>query len=165
MRKSVPTIPYRRKRKQKTNYRKRISLLKSGKNRVIIRKSNKYITMQVVSYKPAGDIIIKSVFSNELTKLGWKFSCKNVPAAYLTGLLIANKMKSEKNKECIADFGLQTPLKGKNKSYAALKGAIEGGLLIPADESVLPTDDQVLGKDKSENMQKLILSIKKKLLE
>ena len=163
MRRSVPTIVYRRKREQKTNYRKRLGLLKSGKNRLIIRISNKYIIMQIVSYKPTGDIVLKSVFSKELNALGWKFSCKNIPAAYLTGLLMANKMKSEKNKECIIDFGLQTPLKGKNKLYAVVKGAIDGGLLIPADKAVFPTEDAVLGKDKSDIMQKAITDIKTKL--
>ncbi len=162
MKKSVPTIPYRRKRDQKTNYRKRLGLLKSGKDRLVIRKSNKYITIQVVSFIPKGDKIIKSCTSQELVKLGWKFSCKNIPAAYLTGLLIASKMKSEKNKECIIDFGLHSPLKGYNKFYAVLKGAFEGKLSFPVDTKVLPTDDQVLGK--TEAMQKAVADLKKKIL-
>jgi large subunit ribosomal protein L18 len=162
MKRSVPTIQYRRKRIQKTNYRKRLGLLKSDKNRLVIRKSNKYIIIQVVSYIPNGDKIIKSCNSKELIKLGWKFSCKNIPAAYLTGLLIAKAMKSEKNKECIVDFGLQTPQKGYNKLYAVVKGAIEAGLVIPADKSVFPTDEEILGR--TEVVQKASAEVKKKIL-
>lgn len=162
MKRSVPTVPYRRKREQKTNYRKRLALLKSGKNRLVIRKSNKYIIIQIISYEAKGDKIIKSCTSKELTKLGWKFSCKNIPAAYLTGLLIANKMRTEKNKDCIVDFGLQTPLRGYNKLYAALKGAVEGGLIIPVDTEVLPNDGQVLGK--TEVVQEAVTELKRKIL-
>ncbi len=164
MRKNVPTIQYRRKRQLKTNYRKRIALLKSGSNRLVIRKSNKYITMQIVSYKPEGDVIIKSGTSKQLIALGWKFSAKNIPAAYLTGLLIAKSMSSEKDKECIVDFGLQVPLKGDNKLYAAVKGAIDGGLMVKAGEGIFPSEDKLLGKNKSDIMQKAIVDVKAKLL-
>ena len=162
MKRSVPTIPYRRKRELKTNYRKRLALLKSGKNRLIIRKTNKYIIIQIISYEQKGDKILKAAHSKELIKLGWKYSCKNVQAAYLTGLLIGNKMKSEKNKECITDFGLHVPLKGYNKLYAAMKGAIDGGLIIPASVEVLPTEEQILGKNDA--VKKELEVIKKKLL-
>ncbi len=164
MRKSVPTIPYRRKRELKTNYRKRVGLLKSGSNRLVIRKSNKYITIQVVSYKAEGDVVVKSCSSQQLAALGWKFSAKNIPAAYLTGLLIAKNMSSEKDKVCIADFGLQVPLKGDNKLYAALKGVIDGGLSVKAGEGIFPSEDKLLGKNKSEDMQKAITDVKTKLL-
>jgi large subunit ribosomal protein L18 len=162
MKKSVPTIPLRRKREQKTNYRKRIALIKSNKNRLVVRKSNKYLTAQIVSYSEKGDNVIKGVHSKELLKQGWKHSCKNIPAAYLTGLLLANKMKDQKNKECVVDFGLQIPLKGNSKMYALIKGAVDGGLKMPLDESVLPSDKQVIGFD--DNMKKTVESLKKKLI-
>jgi large subunit ribosomal protein L18 len=161
MKRSVPTIKYRRKREQKTNYRKRLTLLKSGKNRLVIRKSNKYIMLQVVRYEPQGDNIIKICNSNELAKFGWKFSFKNVQAAYLTGLLIAQKMKTEKNKEVIVDFGLSTPLKGYNKLYSVVKGAIDGGLSIPVGEGIFPDEEKLAGKD---DVKKSFEEIKKKLL-
>ncbi len=164
MRRSVPTIIYRRKREQKTNYRKRLGLLKSGKNRLIIRKSNKYIVMQIIAFNPKGDKIIKTCTSKELIKLGWKYSCKNIPASYLTGLIIASKMKQEKDKACIVDFGLQNLMKGNNKLYSGLKGAIDGGLEIPVGEDIFPKEDEILGKRMSEDMQKLIIDIKNKLL-
>jgi len=162
MRRSVPTIPYRRKREQKTNYRKRLALLKSEKSRLIIRRTNKYMITQIISYEQKGDKILKSAHSKELIKLGWKYSCKNVQAAYLIGLLIGNKMKSEKNKECIVDFGLHTPLKGCNKLYATMKGAIDAGLVIPVNVEVLPTEEQILGKN--DKLKNDFESIKKKLL-
>jgi large subunit ribosomal protein L18 len=165
MKKSVPTIPFRRKREQKTNYRKRIALLKSGKSRLVIRLSNKYVKTQIINYEAKGDKIIKSAISPELKKLGWTFSCKNIPACYLTGLLIANKMKAEKNKEFVVDFGLRIPLKGNNKLYAVLRGAIDNGLNIPANSEVFPTDEVVFAKNKSEEMQKVFEKIKTELIK
>jgi len=164
MKRSVPTIPFRRKREKKTNYRKRLGLLKSGKHRLVIRKSNKYIVVQLVEFDFKGDKIIKGITSKNLIEMGWKFSCKNIPAAYLTGLLISNTLKNQKDKNCIADFGLQTPLKGNNRLYATLKGAIDGGLIIPADDSIFPAEDKLFAKDKSPEMQKAFEDIKKKLL-
>jgi len=163
MRKSVPTIPFRRKRKQKTDYRKRFAYLKSEKNRLVIRLSNKYLILQIVNYTPQGDIIINSCVSKELVKLGWTHSCNNLPAAYLTGLLLAHKMSSEKNKLCIADLGLRNPKLGNSKLYAALKGAVEGGLEVPVDEKVFPSDDSLLGKHINEEIAKSVDIIKKKI--
>ena len=67
-------IPFRRKREGKTNYKKRIAFLTSEKPRLVIRKSLKNITAQIVIYEPKGDKVIASACSAELTKLGWKFS-------------------------------------------------------------------------------------------
>ncbi len=163
MRRSVPTIPLRRKRENKTNYRKRFAYLKSGKNRLVIRLSNKYLTLQIVNYTPAGDTIIKSCVSKELQKLGWTSSCNNLPAAYLTGLLLAHKMNSEENKVCIVDLGLRNPKSGNSKIYAALRGALEGGLDLPVDTKIFPSDDSIIGKHISEDLAKSVEDIKKKI--
>ncbi len=141
-RKNKRTINYRRRSEGKTNYKKRLSLLKSRKLRLVVRKFNKNIIAQLIEYSPEGDKVISSANSRELKKYGWKLNRGNIPAAYLVGLLIG---KRAKGKEAILDIGLQTPVNG-GKIYAALKGAIDGGLKVEAEEKVFPKKERIEGK-------------------
>jgi len=141
-RKNKRTLNYRRRREGKTNYKKRLSLLKSRKLRLVIRKFNKNIIAQLIEYNPKGDIIIASANSKELKKYGWKFNRGNIPAAYLVGLLIGKKAKG---KEAILDIGIQTPING-GRIYSTLKGAIDGGLKIKVEEKVFPKKERIEGK-------------------
>ncbi len=138
-------IPFRRKREGRTNYKKRLILLKSGTRRIIIRKTNQQMIIQIAEYAAQGDKVICGVNSNALVKLGWKYSCKNLPACYLAGLLLGKKALAKKVKEAVLDIGLQTPVVG-SKIYAALKGAIDAGMDIPASEEVLPSPERLSGK-------------------
>jgi large subunit ribosomal protein L18 len=142
----MKVVNYRRKREGRTNYKKRLSLLQSRKPRIIIRKTNRQIMLEVAEYAPDGDKIICGVSSIALKKLGWKYACNNLPACYLAGLLLGKKALAKKVKEAIADFGLHTPVAG-SKLYAALKGAIDAGMNIPASEEVFPSEDRLKGKD------------------
>ena len=85
------TVLYRRKRELKTNYNKRLKLLTSRKPRVVVRFTNQKIVSQIVEFLPQGDFVKVAVSSEMLKKHGWKASGKNVPAAYLTGLLLGKK--------------------------------------------------------------------------
>lgn len=138
------TTPYRRKREGKTNYKQRLALLKSRKVRLVIRRTNKHIIMQLVSYHPDGDKVLVGVSSKALEKNGWKHSGKNTPAAYLTGMLLGQAAKKAGVAEAILDLGLQTPIKG-SKLYAALKGAVDAGLNIPASAEVYPNEERIKG--------------------
>ena len=42
-------------------------------------------------------------------------------------------------------MGLQSPIEG-GRLYAALKGAIEGGLKINAEEKIFPKEERIEGK-------------------
>ena len=136
------TVRYRRKREIKTDYNLRLKLLKSRSNRLIIRRSIKYFTLQLVKYEVNGDRVLNTVTSKELPKLGWKFSTSNIPAAYLSGLLMAKKSKE---KDAIADFGLNRLVKG-GALYAALKGAIDGGMKINHSKEIFPKEDRIKGE-------------------
>lgn len=154
-------IAYARKREGKTNYKKRLELLKSGKSRLVVRVTNKNLVLQLINYSPDGDKIISGVNTESLKNLGWKGSRKNIPAAYLGGLLLA---KTSKIKEAILDLGLQKN-KPKGKIYAAVKGVIEGGIKIACDEKVLPSEDQIKGTVLSKTMITQIPKIKEKILK
>lgn len=139
------SIPHRRTREGKTNYKTRLKLLKGDTPRLTVRKSLKHISIQAVEYKPAGDIIKMTVRSSELVKLGWKHSTGNTPAAYLTGLLAGKKLKELKISNLILDVGQQTTTKGA-RIFAALKGVIDAGIKIPFNEEIVPDESRLTGK-------------------
>ncbi len=139
------SIPFRRKLKNKTNYRKRLRLLQSRKKRLVIRKSLKNILVQVVEFQPKGDKILVSAHSRELAKAGWKYSRSNTPAAYLVGFLLGNKLKKMNIQDVIVDSGQNKP-PSRSKLYAVVKGVKESGVHIPVADDVLPDDKRVTGE-------------------
>ncbi len=147
-------MPHRRRREGKTDYRQRLKMLKSAKPRLIVRKSNKGFLCQVIEYQTTGDKVLVSSSSRELPKLGWNFSGGNIPAAYLTGLLCGKKAAENGVEYAILDSGLYTSVKG-SRLYAALKGAVDGGLEVPHSKEVLPPQERVSGKHIADYAAKL----------
>lgn len=141
-------VPFRRKRDGKTNYKKRLNLLKSKKPVLVIRSSLNNVYAQIVEFTPAGDKVLVSANTQELRKMGWNFHA-NISSFYLVGYLIAKKAAAKKVKTAIVDFGLRQAIPGSNL-YATIKGAIDAGLNVPCDDSVLPKDDRVSGKHVAE---------------
>lgn len=135
-------VPYRRKREGKTDYKKRMKLLLGHQLRLVIRRSNKHITMQIIEFKTTGDIVRASAHSLELSKYGWNIATCNTSAAYLTGYLLAKKLPGA---TCVTDLGQHTSVKGAIL-YAAVKGAIDGGLTIPYSENVIPNINRIRGE-------------------
>jgi large subunit ribosomal protein L18 len=144
MQKPKKFVTYRRKREGRTNYRKRLKLLMSGSSRLVVRRTNKNIIVQVVNYSDKGDAVVVTANSSELKKHGWDHATGNLPAAYLTGMLAAKKATVKKTTSAIVDLGLQTPSSG-SRLYAAVKGAIDGGMSIPCSEDIFPTEDRLKG--------------------
>ena len=139
------TMPLRRKREGKTNFKKRLKLLLSRKPRLVVRRSVKGTIVQIVQYAEDGDKILVEAKSTELSKYGLKTVNGNVPTAYLTGLLIAKKAEKIKEEGIIVDFGVRY-LTPKSRLFAVVKGAIDGGLSINASDDFFPEDERVEGK-------------------
>jgi large subunit ribosomal protein L18 len=138
-------VPHRRKREGRTDYQQRLRLLKSGIDRFVVRASTNGITCQIIKYKKDGDATLVSANSSELAKHGWKACTSNLPAAYLTGLLCAIKAKKAGVSKAVMDIGTQKSSTG-SRIYAALKGAVDGGLGIPHGDEAFPPADRVSGK-------------------
>ncbi|OYT31678.1 MAG: 50S ribosomal protein L18 [Thermoprotei archaeon] len=139
-------VPFKRRRKGLTNYYKRKKMILSGKPRLIVRKSNKHVIVQVATAKIQGDEIITSASSIELEKkFGWKGATRNTPVAYLVGLLAGLKALKRGVKEAILDIGLHRPIRGAIV-FAAAKGALDAGLKIPIGEEVLPEEERIRGE-------------------
>ncbi len=155
-------LPHKRRKIKKTDYKLRLSLLKSEKYRLVIRKSNSYINGQIVKYEKEGDKTVVSVNSKVLKKMGWKNSCGNLPAAYLTGLILGKKAKENKIEEAILDLGLQISTKG-SRIYALLKGVLDSNLKVNHSKDILPSDERIKGNHISENIVKDFESLKNKI--
>ncbi|MFH0961991.1 MAG: 50S ribosomal protein L18 [archaeon] len=135
-------VPFRRRREKKTDYAKRLALVKSGKVRLVVRKSNSSIYAQAVEFFPEGDRTIAAASGKDLAKIGWKGSTGNIPAAYLVGCLLAKR--TPKGTEAVFDIGMQRPVKG-GRIFAVLKGVVDGGLAVPFDASAFPSEERLQG--------------------
>ncbi len=142
----------RRRRENKTDYKARRILLTSGLPRIVVRKTNKHFIIQAVESSEAQDKVIVTTTSKDLLESGWdakkKGSLKSIPAGYLTGLLFAKQIKDNKemgSKKFIMDLGMARTRKG-GRIFAALAGLIEGGLDIPANDKVFPSEDRLMGE-------------------
>ncbi|MCD6482035.1 MAG: 50S ribosomal protein L18 [Thermoplasmata archaeon] len=157
-------LPFRRRREGKTDYRKRLALLKSGKPRVVVRKSNKNIRVQFAVYEREGDIIKAAATGSDLRKYEWDYSLSSTPAAYLTGLLAGKRALKSGITEGVLDIGLYTPVRGA-RIFAALKGVVDAGVEVPHSEEILPSEDRLYGKHISEEVAEKVEKVKSKIEE
>jgi large subunit ribosomal protein L18 len=159
-------IQYRRKRERKTDYGKRIKLLKSGSPRIIFRKTNRYILAQYVVSKEAQDKIELGMTSKNLIKYGWpeefKGSLKSLPASYLTGLLMGKRINEKKLKSPILDIGMIRSL-NKTRAFAFIKGLIDAGIKIECKEKAFPEENRIKGKNLKKDFSKFFEEIKSKI--
>ena len=130
------TVPMRRRREARTDYHQRLRLLKSGKPRLVARTSNTQVRAQLVATGPQGDETVASARSNDLREYGWEAPTGNMPAAYLTGLLAGLRALDAGGERAVLDIGLHSPTPG-SKVFAVQEGAIDAGLEIPHNDSVL----------------------------
>lgn len=131
------------------------------KYRMVVRITNRQVIAQVVTSKIVGDEIVAVAYSTELRRYGIKLGLTNYAACYATGLLLARRVLKklgldemytgtdeangkyfleEREDEpknpfsCILDVGLRPTTTGA-RVYAAMKGAVDGGLAIPHGQS------------------------------
>ena len=136
---------FKRREQGITNYKKRFGMLKSKLPRVVVRITNKRVITHATEFMETGDKTTVFVDSMHLKTLGWKHSVKSLPAAYLTGVLLASTMKERGLNDCIIDLGIKTNTKG-SRIFAVLKGASDAGLKFPHSPGYFPEDDRVSGK-------------------
>jgi large subunit ribosomal protein L18 len=137
-------VPFRRRREGKTDYYQRTRLVVSDVPRMVVRKTNRHIIVQLVTAEMDGDRTLVAANSAELEQYGYTGSTSNTPAAYLTGMLFAVKAKKAQQANAILDIGLNRATPGA-RVFAALKGAVEAGLEIPHGEEILPSDERAKG--------------------
>ena len=133
----------RRIRENKTNYNRRKNMLMGHKDFVTVQISNENTYVQIHKPELTGDKVISSAHSRFLIKKGWKGSRKNIPAAYLTGYFAGKKALEKGIDSAILYSGTR---QYTQRMAAALKGVVDAGLKIPADEKTFPTNDRINGE-------------------
>jgi large subunit ribosomal protein L18 len=135
----------RRRREARTNYHQRLRLLKSGKARLVARKSNRHIRAQLILTGPQGDETIASATSEDLAEYGWEAPTGNLPAAYLTGLLAGRRAVEAGLEQAVLDIGLNTATPG-NKVFAVQEGVIDAGIEVPHNDEVFAEWERTRGE-------------------
>ena len=138
----------RRRKENRTDYLKRLKLLKGETPRLVFRKTNKYIISEYIVSKEAQDSVVMGMDSRKLIEYGWpktaQGSLKSITASYLTGYLTGKTILKQKLEEPILDAGMNRVLH-KNKIYAFIKGLIDSGIKINCKKEFFPEEERIKG--------------------
>jgi len=154
----------------------------SPKYRFVVRFTNRDIICQIIYAKIAGDVVFCSAYSHELSRYGLMTGLTNYSAAYATGLLLARRIlqklgmdESYKGVEgkatgehylveqegerrpfyALLDVGLSRTSTGA-RIFAAMKGAVDGGLEIPHKDNRFVGFNTESGTLETETLRKYI---------
>ncbi|MEN9626092.1 MAG: hypothetical protein RL557_420 [archaeon] len=140
----------RRRQEGKTDYRKRLLLLKGNKARLVVRKSNLYLYLQIVESSHAQDKVVASFTTKELFDYKWpenkSGSLKSISAGYLAGYALGKKVAGKMKGTIILDSGLIPNTKG-SRLYGVVKGIADAGVKISFSEEVVPPKEKIEAYD------------------
>jgi len=141
------------------------------KYRMVVRFTNKDIITQIVTSEISGDKVFAAAYGHELKAYGITHGLTNWAAAYATGLLLARRVLSKLGldeqftgvEEADGEFTLTEAAEGEDgeerrpfkafldvglartstgaRVFGAMKGASDGGILIPHSEKRFPGYD------------------------
>lgn len=157
-------VQFRRRREGRTDYRRRLALLKSEEARVVVRTSLRNVRVQIIAFDAAGDRVVAQAEARELSKLGWNGYTRNVPSAYLTGLLAGKRARATGVAQAVLDLGRQLPQKG-GRLFAALQGVVDAGVEVPHGDEVAPAEDRLRGAHISDEVASNFDAVKSKIEE
>jgi large subunit ribosomal protein L18 len=132
----------KRIREDKTNYRKRSAILIGRHLFVTVRVSDQNVVAQVLKPTPTGDIVIASAHSRELAKRGWKGAFNNLPACYLTGMLLGKKALEKEINTAVLYIGKNH---FTSRVGACTKGIVDAGVNMPVSGESLPDEERISG--------------------
>jgi large subunit ribosomal protein L18 len=132
----------KRIREDKTNYRKRSAILIGRHLFVTIRVSDQNVAAQLLRPTATGDIVIVSAHSRELTEHGWKGAFNNLPACYLTGMLLGKKTIQKEINAAVLYIGNNH---FTSRVAACMKGIVDAGVSMPVSKESLPDEDRISG--------------------
>ncbi len=159
---AIYRVKMRRRREGKTDYRKRLALLKSGMTRLVVRRTNTRMIIQFVNFEENGDKVLLTVTSDMLKNYGWNGSYKNIPAAYLAGYLAGKKALEKGIEEAVLDIGMHYAHPG-SRIFAVLKGLLDAGIYVPHGEDIFPSDERIAGKHIGDEVEKMFNEVKSKM--
>ncbi|PHH59052.1 hypothetical protein CDD81_3842 [Ophiocordyceps australis] len=157
----------------------------SPKYRLVVRFTNKDIITQIVTSEITGDKVLVAAYSHELKAYGITHGLTNWAAAYATGLLLARRVLSKLGLDkqfagveeadgeftlteaaetddgerrpfkAFLDVGLARTSTGA-RVFGAMKGASDGGILVPHSEKRFPGYDMESKELDTETLRKYI---------
>ncbi|KAK3377702.1 putative 5S rRNA binding ribosomal protein [Podospora didyma] len=155
------------------------------KYRLVVRFTNRDIVMQIVTSEINGDKVFCSAYAHELKAYGIEHGLTNWAAAYATGLLIARRVLKKLGLDedfagveeadgeytlteaaetddgerrpfkAFLDVGLARTSTGA-RIFGAMKGASDGGILVPHSENRFPGFDMESKELDAETLKKYI---------
>ncbi|POS80558.1 cytoplasmic ribosomal protein-4 [Diaporthe helianthi] len=155
------------------------------KYRLVVRFTNRDIILQIVSSEISGDKVFVSAYAHELRAYGIEHGLTNWAAAYATGLLIARRALKKLGLDetftgveeadgeytlteaAETDDGERRPFKANldvglartstgARIFGALKGASDGGILVPHSENRFPGFDMETKELDADTLRKYI---------
>ena len=147
----IYNVKFRRRRENRTDYARRLALLKSGRTRLVVRRTNRNVIVHFVNFDESGDRTVCLANSKSLAKFNWK-PRRNLPTAYLTGLLAGKEALRRGVRDAILDTGLTTSSRS-SLVFGALRGVLDAGVSVPHGENLV--DD---GRLKGSHMDALAKS-------
>jgi len=118
-------------------------MLMGKRDFITVNITNENTQVQILKPGMAGDKVVASAHSRYLLEKGWKGSRKSVPAAYLTGYLAGKKALGQGAKDAILYTGTR---RYTQRMAAALKGVIDAGVQVPANEETFPPKERLNGE-------------------
>lgn len=155
------------------------------KYRLVVRITNRDIVTQIITSELTGDKVYATAYAHELERYGIKRGLTNWAAAYCTGLLLARRALSKLGLDedfvgieeadgeyklteaaeidgeqrrpfkCYLDVGLARTSTG-SRVFGAMKGASDGGILVPHSENRFPGYDIETKELDAETLRKYI---------
>lgn len=156
-------VRFRRRREGRTDYRKRLALLKSGMPRLVVRRQNNNTIVQFVRYAPEGDVVVAGGSARDLAKLGWDRHAGSEPAAYLAGYRVGKMALAHGIDEAVLDVGLERPDGGRVR--AAMQGAVDAGVDVARGDNYGADEDRVSGEHIDDGLGALVGTVKDKIDE
>ncbi|KXJ91135.1 putative 5S rRNA binding ribosomal protein [Microdochium bolleyi] len=156
------------------------------KYRLVVRFTNRDIIMQIVTSEIGGDKVFVAAYAHELKAYGIEHGLTNWSAAYATGLLIARRAlhklglnetfagveeadgeytlteaaeedgETRRPFKAHLDVGLARTSTGA-RVFGAMKGASDGGILVPHSENRFPGYDMESEELDAETLKKYIV--------
>jgi large subunit ribosomal protein L18 len=133
----------KRIRSDKTNYRKRAAVIIGRHSFATVKVTDQNVSAQVIKATPTGDLVIASAHSHELAKHGWKGSTNNLPACYLTGLLLGKKALEKGTSKAVLYIGKEH---FTTRVAACAKGIADSGVNMPVSEESAPAEERISGQ-------------------
>lgn len=156
----------RRRKENRTDYRKRMGLLKGHAPRAVFRKSNRYIIAEYVTSREAQDAVVFGTTSRILLKHGWpedmKGSLKSIPASYLTGFYFGKKILEKKLRIPILDLGMMRNV-NKSRAFAFIKGLVDSGIKVKHKAESFPDEERIKGKKLKRDFSVIFAKVKKQI--